>query len=590
MTELKSGTLLQGGKYRIIKTLGQGGFGITYLAEQVMMERKVCIKEFFLKEYCDRDEATSQVSLGTTNNRAMMEKYQVKFLKEARMIARLDHPNIIRILDVFAENNTAYYVMDYIEGKNLNDIVKERGVLPEAEAVNYIRQIGAGLSYVHENGISHLDIKPGNIMLRADGRPVLIDFGMSKQYDESGEQTSTTPIGVSEGYAPLEMYQVGGVSSFSPQTDIYELAATLYRLVTGMIPPKAHEVMNEGLPEKPSTVSVSTWKAVEHGMAFIKKNRPATIGEFLSSLLSVSQSEETVLEPQTVFVEPATEISINTQKEVIPEENVVDKAIRLWRNGDYSQIDIIRSEAIKGNSVAQNTLGNSYYYGLGVPKQVSSAVEWYRKAAEQGLALAQFNLGNCYRYGIGVNKNDLESIKWYQKAAEQGLEEARRFLLGNGISDARDIGNIHLIQFTQKSTTVINMVFTFTIPFGISRNFITFFFREGSISVQNNSFPYNKLYGKTWSVEQLPKTTLDGGRHLCKIDFDIDIPKTTLDANMSTRNSIADLNVFFVYTDKAPDYKISNINDLMRDCFFSWRINVQRTHNSKSKTEWHLID
>ena len=295
--QLNPNHLLQGDKYRIIKVLGQGGFGISYLAEQVLMERNVCIKELFLKEYCNRDESTSQVSLGTANNRAMLERYQQKFLKEARMIARLDHPNIIRIFDVFTENNTAYYVMDYIEGKNLNDLVKERGALPEAEAVSMIRQVGEGLAYVHAHKINHLDIKPGNIMLRKDGRPVLIDFGMSKQYDEKGDQTSSTPIGVSSGYAPLEMYQVGGVNSFSPQTDIYELAATLYRLVTGQIPPSASDVMNEGLPKCPESVSEPTWQAIEKAMSFRKRERPDTMHSFLAMLPKVSNSLKVAAAP-----------------------------------------------------------------------------------------------------------------------------------------------------------------------------------------------------------------------------------------------------------------------------------------------------
>ncbi len=289
---LLMGQFLQNGKYRIIRMLGQGGFGITYLAEQTMMERKVCVKEFFMKEYCNRDGVTSQVSLGTQNNAAMMQKYQEKFLKEARMIARLDHPNIIRIHDVFAENNTAYYVMDYIEGKNLNEIVKERGALPEAVAVEYVRQIGEGLEFVHSHNINHLDIKPGNILIRkSNNRPILIDFGMSKQYNESGDQTSSTPVGVSAGYAPLEMYQAGGVTSFSPQTDVYELGATLYYLVTGTVPPSASNILNEGLTDIPRYLSPSIRIAIEQSMEPVRKNRPASVRDFLVLLCALKEDD-----------------------------------------------------------------------------------------------------------------------------------------------------------------------------------------------------------------------------------------------------------------------------------------------------------
>ena len=118
MQQLSIGTLLQGGKYRIERVLGQGGFGITYLAVQSLLERKVCIKEFFYREYCERDEETSHVTLGTQSNQELVERFLNKFLKEARTISQLEHANIIHIHDIFNENNTAYYVMDYIEGES----------------------------------------------------------------------------------------------------------------------------------------------------------------------------------------------------------------------------------------------------------------------------------------------------------------------------------------------------------------------------------------------------------------------------------------------------------------------------------------
>ena len=118
MQQLSIGTLLQGGKYRIERVLGQGGVGITYLAVQSLLERKVCIKEFFYREYCERDEETSHVTLGTQSNQELVERFLNKFLKEARTISQLEHANIIHIHDIFKENNTAYYVMDYIEGES----------------------------------------------------------------------------------------------------------------------------------------------------------------------------------------------------------------------------------------------------------------------------------------------------------------------------------------------------------------------------------------------------------------------------------------------------------------------------------------
>lgn len=158
--QLQPGTLLKAGSYRIIRTLGRGGFGITYLAEQVMVRRQVCVKEFFPKDYYKRDGDTRNITLSSDGFGQMMDKFKTKFLKEAQIIAGLDHPNIIRIHDVFEENGTAYYVMEYIEGESLQSIVSRRGALGRDEAVGYIEQLAAALGYIHSHDIAHLDVKP----------------------------------------------------------------------------------------------------------------------------------------------------------------------------------------------------------------------------------------------------------------------------------------------------------------------------------------------------------------------------------------------------------------------------------------------
>ncbi len=285
---LQPKTSLQGGRYRILSVLGQGGFGITYLAEQTLLDGKVAIKEFFMKELCERDESTSHVTLGTSSNREMVERCRQKFLKEARTIFRLNHPNIVRILDVFEENGTAYYVMDYIEGESLADMVKRRGALPEAEALNYIKEVGKALMYIHDRKLNHLDIKPSNIMRREeDGRIMLIDFGVSKQYDlVTSEGTSTTPVGISRGYSPAEQYRQHGVQTFSPQSDVYALAATLFKLLTGVTPPEAMEVLDGGLPIdelQARHISASVITAIQRAMKG-RLERTQSIAAFLSAL------------------------------------------------------------------------------------------------------------------------------------------------------------------------------------------------------------------------------------------------------------------------------------------------------------------
>ena len=284
-TQLKPGSELQGGKYRILSVLGQGGFGITYAAEQVALGRKVALKEFFMEEYCNRDGDTSQVSVPSVGSREIVARLRDKFVKEAKMIAGLNNPHIVKIYDVFEENGTAYYVMEYHDKGSLKDEVAKRGALPEKDAVKRIREVADALQYLHNQNILHLDVKPGNILKGDNGEMVLIDFGVSKCYDEEGEQTSSTPVAKSKGYAPSELYISGSVSHFSPATDIYSLGATFYYLVTGLVPPDASLVSGEGINLSTfAGLSKPTRNAIEAAMQPRRKDRPQSIAEFLKIL------------------------------------------------------------------------------------------------------------------------------------------------------------------------------------------------------------------------------------------------------------------------------------------------------------------
>lgn len=308
--ELKPGTLLQGGRYEIRNTLGSGGFGITYLAEHHMLNKLVCIKEFFPREYYNRDSNSRSISLGSQGSARLMEAYRNKFIKEARTIARLQHPNVIAIHDVFEENNTAYYVMEYIEGDTLSGIVRRRGAMDVFTAKEYILKVASALDYIHSNNLLHLDIKPANIMVRrADNHVVLIDFGLSKQYDEQGNQTSTTPVGISPGYAPPEQYEQGAASSFSPATDIYALGATLYFLTTGKVPPSASVVMDGGLDELVHHLPMEVRNAIITSMEPSRRRRPVSIKAFLSlfeeeTMIVGHPVEVMPVQPEEVFVQP----------------------------------------------------------------------------------------------------------------------------------------------------------------------------------------------------------------------------------------------------------------------------------------------
>ncbi len=288
---LQKDATLQGGKYKIEKELGQGGFGITYLAEQTGLCRKVAIKEFFMKEHCSRENGNSFVSVPSIGSKELVDGFKKKFMKEARLIATFNSAHIIKIYDVFEENGTAYYVMEFLEGKNMAEVLKEQGTLSEKASVDYIIQVANALKEVHSKKLLHLDVKPANVMLNKNGEAILIDFGISKHYDEAGSQTSSGLVGLSDGFAPIEQYKKGGIASFSPATDIYSLGATLYKFLTGETPPHASDVFDDGLPGLPETISLSLRTAVKKAMSPSRKDRPQSIDEFLAIL---SQVEEKV--------------------------------------------------------------------------------------------------------------------------------------------------------------------------------------------------------------------------------------------------------------------------------------------------------
>ena len=284
---------LQGGKYQVISLIGSGGFGNTYLATQVSLGRKVAIKEFFMKEFCERDNDTSCVLVPTEASRQLVDRYKKKFLREAQMIASLKNDHIIQIYDIFEENNTAYYVMEYAVCGSLKDKVDIHGALSEDMAIRYISQVSDALSYLHSNNILHLDVKPSNILLDDQDRVILIDFGISKHYDSEGEQTSTTPAGVSKGYAPIEQYQMGNIKSFTPSTDIYSLGATLFFLLTGTTPPEASIINEDGLPECVDKFSQHITLTIQKSMSPRRKDRFQCVEEFTSSLKSTVTSRST---------------------------------------------------------------------------------------------------------------------------------------------------------------------------------------------------------------------------------------------------------------------------------------------------------
>lgn len=249
-----------------------------------------------MKDMCCREEDTNQVYY-ISSDRNFVDNFKNKFIKEAQTISSLNHRNIIRIHDTFEENGTAYYAMEYIDGCSISDILKQQGKLQEDVAIQYIKEVAEALNYIHSKHINHLDIKPSNIMVRqVDNSVVLIDFGVAKQYDLlTDEGTTSTPVGVSHGYSPLEQYSDGGVQNFSPQSDIYALGATLYTMVVGEKPPHAVSISQNGSPTIPNTISPNIRNAITAAMKLKRSERPQSVSSFVNILNGLDCNEETVV-------------------------------------------------------------------------------------------------------------------------------------------------------------------------------------------------------------------------------------------------------------------------------------------------------
>ena len=295
MEELKTGHTLQNGKYAIVKTLGSGTFGITYLATvktavngqlgRMNVTVNVAIKEFYMHNVNSRGHDGSSVE-GTQNT--MAQNYRHKFRKEAENLSKLHHPNIVKVVDVFDENNTTYYVMEHIAGGTLDSYILTKGRLAEGEAAVCTMTIGAALAYMHAHRMVHLDLKPSNVMRATDGHIYLIDFGLSKQYDTHGEPESSTSIGLgTPGYAPIEQASYKQDGTVPVTLDLYALGATLFKMLTGQTPPEASAILNDGFPLaslQRADVSQSMADIVEKAMAPMRKARYQSVDDMLAAV------------------------------------------------------------------------------------------------------------------------------------------------------------------------------------------------------------------------------------------------------------------------------------------------------------------
>ncbi|WP_339097389.1 serine/threonine-protein kinase [Deinococcus sp. VB343] len=265
---LPPGTTLQGGQYVLNRVLGQGGFGITYDAQDQRLGMRVAVKELFVSGSTRRGQ-TVVPPLG--QDAALFEATKRGFLEEAKVLARFSDPGIVRVMNYFEENGTAYLVMEFLEGETLGEAIEKRGPLPPLIAAQVADSVAHTLEIVHGAGLLHRDIKPDNIFMQRSGRIVLIDFGSVRAF-ETGKTVSHTRL-VTPGYAPLEQYS--GAAKFGPYTDIYALGATLYHALTGQMPPAATDLsLGTSLPPLPPSTPPNLRHAVLRAMAPRIEQRP----------------------------------------------------------------------------------------------------------------------------------------------------------------------------------------------------------------------------------------------------------------------------------------------------------------------------
>lgn len=292
---LQSGTTLHGGKYHVVRMLGQGSFGITYLATEGSMQ--VAIKEFFMRDVNGR--SGTEVTSGNSEG-GLFAKYKQDFIKEARNLSRCQHPHIVNVFDTFEENNTAYYVMEYIDGGSLNDYIESKNALDCVETKRIAKQIGDALTFMHSNNMVHLDLKPSNIMLRKTGVVVLIDFGLSKQFDSDGiPESSTTIGGGTPGYAPLEQASHKSDGGLPVTMDVYAFGATMYKMLTGKRPPEASDILNNGFPFydlRWHNVDEALSENISTAMSVKKSERFQSVSDFVDSWYEEDEEETEVVE------------------------------------------------------------------------------------------------------------------------------------------------------------------------------------------------------------------------------------------------------------------------------------------------------
>ena len=486
---LRPGTLLQG-KYMIGKVLGKGGFGITYIGFDMMLDIKVAIKEYYPEGFVGRDSRQSSklTWYSTRSDVQYVKNSRDNLLKEARNMAKIDtFPTVARVREVFMANETAYLVMDYIEGETLKDRVMKNGVLTYGELRNYLCPVMADLAQIHEKGIIHRDISPDNIMVEPTGKARLLDLGAAKDlYQPAGAQTGqseedhgdleeTQMIGAGEntqnirrsedvpkstqmvlkkGFSPLEQYRMHG--EIGPWTDVYAMAATMYYLLSGRVLPTPMDRLGSEEEEKRVQDRINGLEIPEKakegmrkGLAILKKDRIGSMRELLEYLPERDQPKP---EPVGPTPDPrkkwpfvllgAAILAVGGYAAMTGLQSTQKKAEQYYEEGNYEEaLAAYRKDGDTENVErvlrAMYDLAEDYRTGSdGYEKNEEEAIRYYKLVAEgDGDVDDTYVNVSCYMLGwiMAYNEteeDDAEAASWLEKAVEKGITWAD-FILGD---------------------------------------------------------------------------------------------------------------------------------------------------------------
>ncbi len=348
-------------QYKVLEILGEGGFATTYLAIDTSLQKKFAIKEYCPPEFAFREGATIRIKPGCIDNFSWGRD---RFLEEARVLARFNHPNVVSVNQIFEENNTAYMVLEYQSGRSLEAWLKEFDGPPNQDELDLVlRPLLSALDAIHRNNVLHRDIAPDNLYIRDDGTPVLLDFGSAKE--AVAARTKAVSAVVKDGFSPPEQYSTRGTAQ-GPWTDIYALAATIYYAITKKTPPGSTErLMEDDLPPisvlAPTGFRASFLNAIDWGLKLPPKERPQSIDAWRDMLIDGKGTNSSVpitgksqtSEPQTTNA--ANQNSSDGSGDIKPKHMLIGGLVLLFAAGNFWAYKSVQTEAERNGYVQMET-------------------------------------------------------------------------------------------------------------------------------------------------------------------------------------------------------------------------------------------